>query len=465
MADNTPKSSKHTFTQKYSGKQIFIVVSIVIVALLLDTTIIRVSDLTLKSTSSWPISLFTIIAGISLVGQNLIMRFIKQKVDESIAAQKSLHLNSLYKVAVTVHYVLAAILVFVILQMLITSRYNVVLLITAITISYVFAIMMLVILCHRFFSWFRLNKSYVILLYGLSSIMLVANACVTLGLVNILLVDKPREVTSRATSLNVPFVHANPVNSMLNYAYIITTITSFIITWCATTIGLLKNYIHKIGKFRYSLVIILPLAYFVSQFLVFSLGLIGPVLIANPVFYGILFTTLFALSKPIGGIIFGIGFWMIARNIHKDNIVRSYLIISAYGFLLLFTSNQAIVLSFTQYPPFGLVTISFVGLSSYLVLLGIYSSAISMSKDANLRREIRRLAIRESKLLDSIGSAQIEDEVRKRVLHIAQLHKSDSGKAGVPSALDEEDVKQYLGDALKEINTMKKKGSFTSEKT
>jgi hypothetical protein len=130
----------------------------------------------------------------------------------------------------------------------------------------------------------------------------------------------------------------------------------------------------------------------------------------------------------------------------------------------LFTSNQAIVLSFTQYPPFGLVTISFVGLSSYLVLLGISSSAISMSNDANLRREIRRLAIRESKLLDSIGSAQIEDEVRKRVLHIAQLHKSDSGESGVPSALDEEDVKQYLGDALKEINTMKKKGSFTSEK-
>jgi hypothetical protein len=465
MADNTPKSSKHTFIQKYSGQQIFIVVSIVIVALLLDTTIIRVSDLTLKSTSSWPIGLFIIIAAISLVGQHLIMRFIKEKVDESIAAQKSLNLNSLYKVAVTVHYVLAAILVFVILQMLITSRYNVVLLITAITISYVFAIIMMVILCHRFFSWFRLNKSYVILLYGLSSIMLVANTCVTLGLVNILLVDKPREVISRVTSLNIPFVNANPVNSTLNYAYIITTITSFIITWCATTIGLLKNYIHKIGKFRYSLVIILPLAYFVSQFLVFSLGLIGPVLIANPIFYGILFTMLFALSKPIGGIIFGIGFWMIAKNIHKDNIVRNYLIISAYGFLLLFTSNQAIVLSFTQYPPFGLVTISFVGLSSYLVLFGIYSSAISMSKDANLRREIRRLAIRESKLLDSIGSAQIEDEVRKRVLHIARLNKTDSGEAGVPSALDEEDVKQYLGDALKEINTIKKKGSFTSEKT
>ena len=465
MATNTPNSSKHTFTQKYNSKQFFIVVSIVMVAILLDTTIIRVSDLTLKSTSSWPIGLFTIIAGISLAGQNLIMRFIKQKVDERLAAQKSLHLNSLYKVTVTVQYVLAAILVFVILQMLITSRYNVALLITAITISYVFATIMMIILCHRFFSWFRLNKSYVILLYGLSSVMLVANTCVTLGLVDSLLVDKPSEVIPRAASLNYSFVNANPVSSTLNYAFIITTITSFIITWCAT-LGLLRNYIHKMGRYRYSLVLILPLAYFVSQFLFFSLGLLGPLLISNPIFYGILFIMVFTLSKPIGGIIFGIGFWMVAKNIHKDNPVRNYLIISAYGFLLLFTSNQAVVLTFTQYPPFGLVTICLVSLSSYLVLLGIYASAISMSQDAKLRREIRHLAIKELELLDRIGSAQKEEEIRKRVLHIARLNRSDmAAEVGVPSALDEEDVNQYLVDVFKEIKTIKKKGSLTNEKT
>jgi hypothetical protein len=340
----------------------------------------------------------------------------------------------------------------------------VVLLTTCVTISYVFAIIMMAILCHRFFSWFRLNKSYVISLYGLSSIMLAANAGITLWLVNSILLALPVQVMPHPT-LNAPSFNANPVNITLNYAYVITTIASFIITWCATTIGLLKNYTHRTGKFTYWLLLILPLAYFVSQFLVFSLGLLGPVLILNPIFYGILFTILFTLTKPIGGIIFGIGFWMIARNIRKNNVIRNYLIISAYGFLLLFASNQAIVLTFAYYPPFGLVTISFVGLSAYLVLLGIYSSAISMSKDASLRREIRRLAIKESKLLDSIGSAQIEDEVRKRVLHIARLNKSDLGEAGLPSALDEEDVNRYLGDVLKEINTIKKKGSFANEKS
>ena len=464
MAANSPNSPKHAFPRKYSGKQLFIIVSVVTVVLLLDTSIIRLSDLTLKSTSSWTLGLFAIIVGISLVGQNLILRSIKQRVDESIAAHKSLHLNSIHKAAVTVHYVLAALLVFIILQMLITSRYDVVLLTTGVTISYVFAIIVMGILCHRFFSWFRLNKSYVISLYGLSSIMLAANAGITLWLVNSILLALPVQVMPHPT-LNAPSFTANPINITLNYAYIITTIASFIITWCATTIGLLRNYTHRTGKFTYWLLLILPLAYFLSQFLVFSLGLLGPVLILNPIFYGILFTVLFTLTKPIGGIIFGIGFWMIAKNIHKDNVIRNYLIISGYGFLLLFASNQAIVLTFTYYPPFGLVTISFVGLSAYLVLLGIYSSAISMSKDANLRREIRRLAIRESKLLDSIGLAQIEDEVRKRVLHVTRLNKSDLGEAGLPSALDEEDVNRYLGDVLKEINTIKKKGSLTNEKS
>jgi hypothetical protein len=453
MAADTSNSSKHAFTQKYSGKQIFIIVSVIMIMLLLETTIIRISDLTVKTTSSWSLGLFAIIAAISLVGQNLILRFIKQKINESTAAHKSLSLNSIYKVALTVHYVSAALVVFAIFQMLIMSSYNVVLISSTMTVSYVFAIAMMIILGHRFFSWFRLNKSYIILLYGLSSLMLGANLCITLWLVNSVFLVKPNEVMPHVL-VQVPQINAN-----LNHTYIITTISSFIITWCAT-MALLKNYIQKTGKFMYW---IFPLAYFVSQFLVLSLGLLGPLVISNPIFYGILFTIIFTLSKPIGGIIFGIAFWLIGRNIHKGNVLHSYLAISAYGFMLLFASNQAIILIFIYYPPFGLVTISFVGLSSYLVLLGIYSSAISISQDAKLRREIRRLAIRESKLLDSIGLAQIEEEIKKRVIHVAKINKSNMEEAGVPSAVDEEDMNRYMQDVLKEISTIKGEGSFKKE--
>jgi hypothetical protein len=459
MAANTPNASRGLLAEKYSGKQIFIVVVIIVTLLLLDTSINRTSDLTLKSTSSWSLGIFSIIFGISFSGQNLILRFVKQQIYKSQAAQKSLRLNLLYRTAIIVHYSLAAVIVFAILQMLITSRYDVVLLVTAITISYIFATSMMILLSHRFFSWFRFNKSYTIFLYGLSSIMLVANTSIALWLVDIILLDKPRDVLSTKVIINPPSTINNPVNSTLNYAYAITTVTSFIVTWCAT-IGLLKNYTHKMTKFTFWLLLTIPLAYFVSQFLIFSFDLIHPLFVMSPTFYGILFTILFASSKPIGGIIFGIGFWMIARNVQKGNVVRSYLVISAYGFLLLFVSNNALVLTFTQYPPFGLVTISFVGLSSYFVLVGIFSSATSISQDAKLRREIRRLAIRESKMLDSIGFAQMEEEVRKRVLHMTRVSESVMKEENIPSTLDEEEVNRYVDDVLKEIRTIQREGSF-----
>jgi hypothetical protein len=72
------------------------------------------------------------------------------------------------------------------------------------------------------------------------------------------------------------------------------------------------------------------------------------------------------------------------------------------------------VLVSSPYPPFGLPTISFIGLASYLVLAGIYSSAISAAEDSKLRQSIRNFALKETKLLDSIGMAQMEHKAKSR---------------------------------------------------
>ena len=126
--------------------------------------------------------------------------------------------------------------------------------------------------------------------------------------------------------------------------------------------------------------------------------------------------------------------------------------ISAYGFILLFISNQAIVLVTAPYPPFGLATISFMGLSSYLILVGIYSSAISVAQDLELRKLIRKICYTtESKLLDSIVSAEMEREIQNRVMKIVneQSFKMKE-ETGVQSSLNEEDIKEYLEKVLSE---------------
>ena len=85
--------------------------------------------------------------------------------------------------------------------------------------------------------------------------------------------------------------------------------------------------------------------------------------------------------------------------------------ITAYGSILIFTSNQANLLLNTPYSPFGVITSSIRGLSSYLLLVGIYSAAVSVSEDSKLRQSIRSFAIKEYRLLDSIGMAQMEQQI------------------------------------------------------
>src|SRR5262249_54830575 len=144
--------------------------------------------------------------------------------------------------------------------------------------------------------------------------------------------------------------------------------------------------------------------------------------LTGSVSFSIIYTILFSSSKPIGGLLFAAAFWSMARRIGIRQL-RDYMIISAYGLALIFGSQQAIILANKPYPPFGLATISFLGLASYLMLMGIYSSAVSVSEDSKLRNLIRKFAITELRLLDSIGTAQMEREIEKRVMALAKRNQ------------------------------------------
>ena len=50
-----------------------------------------------------------------------------------------------------------------------------------------------------------------------------------------------------------------------------------------------------------------------------------------------------------------------------------------------------------------------------MLLIGIYPSAMSISNDSELRKFIGTVAMRESKILDSIGFAQMEHELIMKI--------------------------------------------------
>jgi signal transduction histidine kinase len=250
------------------------------------------------------------------------------------------------------------------------------------------------------------------------------------------------------------FIAPGTTNGLLDYTFVIFSILSFILTWLATSM-LLRHQSEKIGRVKYLIAVGIPLIYFTSQFFSLFLNIFVPLLRSDPVFYGLLLTFIFTFSKLVGGIFFGIAFWMVARSLGPDNIVRKYMIISAYGLILLFISIQINGIIVTSYPPFGLITTLFIGLSSYMVLIGIYSSAVSVSQDVKLRQTIRKSTTEESKLLISIGSAQMEQEIQRRAVKVAKdQQQTMAEQTGVQSSLTEHDMKQYVSEVLKEIHVL-----------
>ncbi|MDW0282309.1 MAG: hypothetical protein QN720_07375, partial [Nitrososphaeraceae archaeon] len=99
-------------------------------------------------------------------------------------------------------------------------------------------------------------------------------------------------------------------------------------------------------------------------------------------------------------------------------------------------------------------------MASYLLYLGIYSASISVSKDSRLRQSIRKAAIKEStQFLDSIGTAEMGQELEKRVIAMTTATRQNMEReTGISSSFDE-DIRKYLQEALQEIRRGRNDGN------
>lgn len=438
----------------YSNKLALVVISIMISALIVDTSIIKVYYLNVQQLSSSIPSIieFIIISAISMTGQFFVLGYVNKK-SKGVGDYKKLHIKVLHKAMTLVLYGLAAINIIVIVQMVVLSRYNVASLIAVSVISYGVSIILMGILAHRFFSWFSSNRNYVVLSYGLSSAVIGMNAAFTLFYVAYMLFLSQPSFIHPHLGFFTPFFIPTTLAVTLNFGYIASSVASFAVAWTATAV-LLYHYSRKVGKIRFWIVVCIPLIYFLLQFQPLFLNLLLPYSQSEPILFSTLYTLIFTLSKVVGGILFGIAFWYMARRLTHSRIVRDYMIMSAFGFVLLFVSNQAVVLISASYPPFGLPTISLLGLSSYLILIGIYSAAISISEDINLRTSIRRATKQQSDLLSDIGTAQMQKELEKRVMTIVKKNSDMmTEETGVMPSMSDVEMKEYLNEVLIEIRT------------
>jgi ACT domain-containing protein len=89
-----------------------------------------------------------------------------------------------------------------------------------------------------------------------------------------------------------------------------------------------------------------------------------------------------------------------------------------------------------------------------LIFNGLYFSAISVSQDMTLRTSIRKSVTEQSKLLDNIGTAEMERRVQEQVLTVAKKTSAAmEEESGVEASMNEGEMKDYVELVIKELRS------------
>lgn len=424
----------------FDGKKLLVVMMILAAVLTVESSIGYIADFIPEQlASSESIVTFIGIFTVLVVTQYYILAFVNYNNKSHNVRTRFLH--TIHKIMTIIQYLLAGIILLVIIQILSAQQYNTILLDLVISISYTIWIIMFSILTKAFFSWYRSKKNLMILIFALSMIAYVINGA--LGLYN-----QIDELAKRNLVIRLGDVAVFPESpSSTDTVYQIAGIVSYVLTWIATVM-LLRPYIKKIGKVKFWIMMGAPMVYYLIEFPLFSLGIFTPSEDSNAM-TNIL---IFSLSAIIAGILFGVAFLSIARTLKSGTAARNYMIIAAYGFVLFYIAGSAWT-SQAAYPPYGLISVSFTGLSCYLIYNGLYYSAVSISQDMTLRQSIKKSVMEQSKLLHSIGTAEMENEIQKQLLIVARkTSESMTDKTGIEPSMDESDIKAYMQIVIKEVS-------------
>jgi len=443
------------------NKKVAILVFSILFVAIIDMELSNISDIISKKlSSSWGVVTFTFVIIIYNIAQYFLVKYVKDKSADLRTKQNVL--QSVNKMVSLAQYLLIFLFVVLILEIFLSAEYYVGMLLTVVEITNLLNIIIMGLLAKWLFSWYKTRKDPVIVLYAISCILFAITAAVSIFFVGNVLSSKP-SLVSASTPVFFPSFDPRSVMGIMNYVYYFLGIISYITMWVASVL-LLRFYSNRLGKTKYWIICSAPLVFFLGQLIISIANMIVPIAgskIEDQVAFIFYYSIIFTLGSVIGGILFGLPYWIVAKTMgkHDSNTnanLRNYLNICGFGMALFFASGSATVLQ-TPYPPFGLVTVSLIGISSYLILVGLYYSAISVSQDIKLRKSIRKFALEEGKLLDNIGSALIEQEINNKVKKFAIEDNSTIDNKITSSALSEEELKIYFIEVLDEIK--KEKGS------
>ena len=444
--------STHIHKWLASDRVVFVIVSATIIAVLVEAGIIRVSGFVGARDLGQEITIFVGLGIFSVFSQLIILNYVRNKVGRSFLSHNHMHIGVINKAVVIIQLGIIGLLVIILLEVSLTFSYHTILIKSIIVSSFLTASTLMALLSWRFVVWIRSNRNRLMLVYLFASLFISASAIA--GIVYFLdqLFYRPDVIYPRIYGDFL--THTEIGNSSLVYIYTISSAIAFVLLWVGT-IFLLQGYRKKIGRWKYWILMSIPLLYFLSQFQPVVLNLLLSYVSDDPMLFNFVYIIMVDASRPIGGVLFGLAFILVARKL-QNREVKGYLVMTGIGFLLLLISYEAQALITTPFPPLGLLSGSYFGLASYTIFIGLYSSAASISEDSRLRASIRKSVESEVRFVGSMGEAEMDRRILDKVLKTSkQFSKTMPEVTGVPTSLSDEEIKEYIEDVLVEVRKKK----------
>ena len=429
--------------------KLFLVIIATIICVLIDSQLGIIADFIPEYlSSSGGIALFLGLIIVFILVSFFMLKYIKNI--NKLNRIRSFHLDIMYYVLIVAQCTMAFILTIIVFQILTNHEYNTHILYIPHLVNYGIWISILTFLAYAFFSWYRnYNQNIMILIFAFSMVAYVINGIFSLiGQLDILVQQNP--IISSNTVAYFPEFSINSFGSHVETVSLISSTIAYILTWVGS-VKLLSQTFKRLGKFKFWAIMISSLVYYNITFPLFVLGYFSPSTDANAIIY----IRIFSLGGVFTGIIFGISFLSVAKTLGRDTPTRNYMICAASGFLLFYITGSAIAAQ-AAYPPFGIISISFIGLSCYLIYIGLYSSALIVSQDTTLLHAIKNSVTEQSKLLGSMGTAHRRKELESRVLTITKKLAEKTEESGVESSLTETEMTDYIKKVVTEIDKHKK---------
>lgn len=348
----------------------------------------------------------------------------------------------------------------IILQMTLYNAYNIVFLRLENYLAYGTALIFIISLSLTFIRWIRSKRNYIAYLLLISFLLLGTNVIVSFFYLESYYSNPiSKNITPYNLITVITAFRVLNFTQNLSLSFDVLSTLSFVFMWISTLI-LLRQYSLKIGKIRYLIFMIIPLVYYLFPLEgyfgnIFRSFISGSALLP-------LYIVIFSATTQIGALIFSLTFLMASRLI-RNTSVRHYTLISFIGLAMVFGSLEIGTLQYALYPPFGLITQAFLPLGSYLLFIGIVTSSIFVSKDANLRKEFYKKANSQLDLLKAIGVTQMESELMNKYKSVMKFSSSTKGKTDEESdrislaleemlkTMDKDDVREILHQVLLDV--------------